>query len=458
MLQTGEKRAMFGSRLGVIFATVGSAVGLGNIWRFPYMLGSNGGAAFLLVYLLCTLLLGLPVMVAEFYIGRHSKRNAAGAFRVIAPGTKWFVIGYNGVLAAFLILGFYSVIAGWTLEYVFQAASGSLGAKSAADFGLEFSNFSSGIFRPLLWTFLFIGVTHYIITTGVKNGIERSSKLLMPMLFIILIILCIRSLTLPGAMAGIDFLFKPDFGKLNSSVLLSAMGQAFFSLSVGMGCLITYSSYFSDKTNLQRTAFEVTVIDTVVAVLAGIMIFPAVFNFGIEPTAGVELVFITLPNVFGKMPLGNLWSCIFFLLLAVAALTSTISLHEVATAYLHEERHITRKRAAWYVSSGVTLLAVLSSLSFGVMKGFTIFGLTFFDFLDYITAKLMLPFGGMLICILVGWYIDKRALKSELTNKGTVLFYFFVSYRFLLKYIVPVAIGLIFLNELGLINFLKGSL
>jgi NSS family neurotransmitter:Na+ symporter len=457
MLQAGKDRATFGSRLGVIFATVGSAVGLGNIWRFPYMLGSNGGAAFLLVYLLCTLLLGLPVMIAEFYIGRHSKRNAAGAFKVIAPNTRWSVIGYNGILAAFLILGFYSVIAGWTLEYVFQAVTGSLGEKSAAAFEVEFSTFSSSIFRPVLWALLFIGITHYIVTTGVKNGIERSSKFLMPMLFIILIALCIRSLTLSGAMAGIDFLFKPDFGKLSSSVLLNAMGQAFFSLSVGMGCLITYSSYFSDKTNLQRTALEVTIIDTLVAVLAGIMIFPAVFNFGIEPTAGVELVFITLPNVFGKLPLGSLWSCIFFLLLAVAALTSTISLHEVATAYLHEEHNITRKRAALFVSLGVTVLAVLSSLSFGVMKNFTIFGLTFFNLLDYITAKLMLPFGGMLICIFVGWRIDKKILKAELANKGTVPFYFFGFYRFLLKYIAPIAIGLIFLNELGLINFLKNS-
>lgn len=453
MLQEGEKRATFGSRLGVIFATVGSAVGLGNIWRFPYMLGSNGGAAFLLLYLACALLLGLPVMIAEFYIGRHSKRNAAGAFKTLAPRTKWSIIGYNGVLAAFLILGFYSVIAGWTLEYIFQSVNGSLGEKSASDFGLEFGNFSSGIVRPVLWAILFIGMTHYIVTTGVKNGIERSSKLLMPLLFVILIILCIRSLTLPGAMAGVEFLFKPDFGKINSSVLLSAMGQAFFSLSVGMGCLITYSSYFSDKTNLQRTALEVTIIDALIAVLAGVMIFPAVFNFGIEPTAGVELVFITLPNVFNQLPVGGLWSAIFFILLAVAALTSTISLHEVATAYLHEEHHITRKRAALFVSLGVIVLAILSSLSFGILKNFTIFGLTIFGLLDYVTAKIMLPFGGMLICVFVGWRIDRKILKAELTNKGTVPFYFFTFYSFLLKYIAPVAIGFIFLNELGLMKF-----
>jgi NSS family neurotransmitter:Na+ symporter len=277
----------------------------------------------------------------------------------------------------------------------------------------------------------------------------------MPMLFVILVILCVRSLTLPGTGAGLHFLFNPDFGKINSSVLLSAMGQAFFSLSVGMGCMITYASYFNSKINLQRTALEVTFIDTLIAVLAGIMIFPAVFNFGIEPTAGVELVFITLPNVFGMMPLSNLWSCIFFLLLAVAALTSTISLHEVATAYLHEEYKVTRKRAVRYVSLGVGVLAIVSSLSFGILKNMTVFGLTFFNLLDYVTAKLMLPFGGMLICIFVGWRINKKILKAELTNKGSVTFYFFTVYCFLIRYIAPVAIGFVFLNELGLLNFIK---
>ena len=454
-VQSGEKRATFGSRIGIVFATVGSAVGLGNIWRFPYELGSNGGAAFLLVYLICALMLGLPVMIAEFYIGRHSKRNAAGAFHVLAPGTKWSVIGYLGVFAAFFILGFYFVIAGWTLEYFFQSLTSSLGGKSAETFEMEFNNFSSGIFRPIMWVVIFIMMTHFIISTGVKKGIERSAKLLMPLLFVMLIVLCIRSLTLPGAMAGLDFLFRPDLSKINSSVLLSAMGQAFFSLSIGMGCMITYASYFGDKTKLQRTALEVTAIDTILALLAGIMIFPAVFNFGIAPTAGPELVFITLPNVFGQMPLSNLWSCIFFILLTVAALTSTISLHEVATAYLHEEHQITRKRAAWLVSFGVCILACISSLSFGTIKNVTLFGLTFFDLLDYITAKIMLPFGGMLICIFVGWRIDRKILKAELTNKGTVPFYFFTIYCFLIRYIAPVAICFIFLNELGLLNFIK---
>ena len=454
-MQTGEARATFSNRLGIILATVGSAVGLGNIWRFPYMLGENGGAAFLLIYILCAVFLGLPVLIAEFYIGRHSKRNAVGAFPVLAPGTKWSVIGYLGVVTAFLILGFYFVISGWTLEYFIQSLTSSIEGKSVEAFSAEFADFSSGIFRPVLWVLLFVIMTHLIITVGVRKGIERSTKLLMPLLFVILLILCVRSLTLPGAKAGLDFLFRPDFSKITSSVLLSGMGQAFFSLSIGMGCMITYASYFGDKTNLQRTAVEVLVIDTCVSILAGIMIFPAVFNFGIDATAGVELVFITLPNVFGQMPLSNLWSCIFFILLVIGALTSTISLHEVATAYLNEEKKLSRKRAAWYVSIGVFILAAISSLSFGLLKNAKLFGFTFFELLDYVTAKLMLPFGGMLICLFVGWRINKKILKAELTNKGTVPFYFFTIYCFIIRYIAPIAIAFVFLNELGILNFLK---
>ena len=286
---THTKRATFGSKIGVILATVGCAVGLGNIWRFPYMLGENGGAAFLLVYFFCILFLGIPVMITEFFIGRYSRKNAAGAFKVMAPGTKWSVIGYNGVAAAFLILGYYAVVSGWTLEYIVQAFSGSLEGKNATDFADEFTAFSTGVFRPILWTVVFIALTHIIIVSGVKEGIERASKVMMPMLFLILIALCVRSITLPGASEGLTFLFNPDFSKIDSSVVLSAMGQAFFSLSIGMGCLITYASYFGKQTNLQTTALQVTILDTLVAVLAGVMIFPAVFSFGIEPTTGPEL-------------------------------------------------------------------------------------------------------------------------------------------------------------------------
>lgn len=451
---THTKRATFGSKIGVILATVGCAVGLGNIWRFPYMLGENGGAAFLLVYISCILFLGIPVMITEFFIGRYSRKNAAGAFKVMAPGTKWSVIGYNGVAAAFLILGYYAVVSGWTLEYIVQAFSGSLEGKNATDFADEFTAFSTGVFRPILWTVVFIALTHIIIVSGVKEGIERASKVMMPMLFLILIALCVRSITLPGASEGLTFLFNPDFSKIDSSVVLSAMGQAFFSLSIGMGCLITYASYFGKQTNLQTTALQVTILDTLVAVLAGVMIFPAVFSFGIEPTTGPELVFITLPNVFEQLPFGNIWSFVFFVLLALAALTSTISLHEVSTAYVHEEYHISRKKAAVIVSIGVTILGILSSLSMGVLSSYTLFGLNFFNLLDFVTAKIMLPLGGMMICIFTAKRVDKLLLKEEVTNHGTIRFYFFNTYAFFVKYIAPIAIGLIFLNELGLLNWL----
>lgn len=449
---TTHNRATFGSKLGVLLATAGCAVGLGSIWRFPYMLGVNGGAAFLLIYILLMIFLGIPVMVTEFFIGRHSRSNTVGAFKVMAPGSKWCYIGYNGIWAAFLILGFYAVVSGWTLEYIFQTVDGTLYGGSEIDYTADFRTFSSSIFRPILWTAVFIGITHFIIISGVKGGIERASKIMMPLLFIILIVMCVRSVTLPNAAEGLAFVFKPDFSKLTSSVILSAMGQTFFSLSIGMGCLITYSSYFGKDTNMLATAWQVTAINTLVAILAGIMIFPAVFSFGIAPTAGAELVFITLPNVFSQLPLSALWSFIFYVLLAMAALTSTISLHEVATAYVHEEFSMTRKKAAWFVSGGVLVLGVLSSLSFGILKEYTIGGLIFFDALDYLTAKIMLPLGGMMTCIFVGLRVDKKILKAELTNEGTIPFRLFTAYAFFMKYVAPIAIGLVFLNELGLIN------
>ena len=450
-----KERVTFGSKIGVILATVGCAVGLGSIWRFPYMVGENGGGAFLLVFLLCTAFLGLPIMITEFFIGRHSRSNAAGAFKKLAPGTQWKWIGYNGVLAAFLILGFYSVVSGWTLEYIWQALSGSLDGKTTEEFTTDFRAFSSSVVRPIVWTVVFVGLTHFIIASGVEKGIERASKVMMPALFFILIALCIRSVTLPGMEEGLAFFLEPDFSKITSSVVLSAMGQTFFSMSIGMGCLITYSSYFGKDTNLQATALQVIVLNTLVAVLAGIMVFPAVFSFGIEPTAGPELVFITLPNIFEQLPFGSLWSLVFFVLLALAALTSTISLHEVATAYIHEEYHLTRHQAAWVVSIGVSILGAIASLSFGVLREYTIGGLIIFDALDYLTAKIMMPLGGMFICIFVGTRIEKRILKEELTNRGTIPFYFFNTYAFVVKYIAPIAIGLIFLNELGVFRFLS---
>lgn len=454
---TKKERGNFGSKLGVILASAGSAVGLGNIWRFPYETGNHRGAAFILIYLGCILLLGLPIMIAEFLIGRHSQANTARAYQILAPGTQWRWVGRMGVLAGFLILGYYSVVAGWTLEYIFEAVSNSFAGKTPAEFISSFQSFSSNPWRPALWLTLFLLATHFIIVKGVEKGIEKSSKIMMPTLFIIILILVGCSVTLPGAGKGIEFLLKPDFSKVDGNVFLGAMGQAFFSLSLGMGCLCTYASYFSKNTNLTRTAFSVGIIDTFVAVLAGFIIFPAAFSVGIQPDAGPSLIFITLPNVFqqafsGIPILAYIFSVMFYVLLALAALTSTISLHEVVTAYLHEEFNFTRGKAARLVTTGCILLGILCSLSLGVTKEFTIFGLGMFDLFDFVTAKLMLPLGGLLISIFTGWYLDKKLVWSEITNNGTLKVPTYKLIIFILKYVAPIAISVIFINELGLLK------
>lgn len=451
-----EKRANFGSKLGVILASAGSAVGLGNIWRFPFETGENGGAAFIIIYLGCVLLMGIPIMVAEFLIGRRSRSNTAGAYQRLAPGTPWKWVGRMGVLAGFLILSYYTVVAGWTLEFIYEAATNSFAGKSAEGFIASFDSFVANPWRPLIWLIAFMLMTHYIIVKGVEKGIEKSAKIMMPALFILLIILAICSISLPGSSAGINFLFKPDFSQINSKTFLSAMGQAFFSLSLGMGCLCTYASYFKNDTPLPKVALNVATIDTLVAILAGIIIFPAAFSVGIKPDAGPSLLFITLPNVFqqafGSIPLLAITlSIMFYVLLAVAALTSTISLHEVVTAYLHEEFNMTRKKAARIVTTSCIILGVFCSLSLGIGKEYTLFGMTLFDLFDYVTAKLMMPIGGFLIAIFTGWYLDKKIVWEEITNQGKLKPIVFKTLVFLLKYFSPIAILLIFIHELGLL-------
>ena len=450
-------RANFGSKLGVILASAGSAVGLGNIWRFPYETGNHGGAAFIIIYLGCILLLGLPIMISEFLIGRHSRANTAAAYQILAPKTHWRWVGRMGVLAGLLILSYYSVVAGWTLEYITEALTNSFSGKSSADFIASFQGFSSNPWKPVLWLIVFLLATHFIIVKGVEKGIEKSSKIMMPMLFIIILVLVVCSVTLPGAQSGIEFLLKPDFSKVDGSVFLSAMGQAFFSLSLGMGCLCTYASYFGKDTNLTKTALSVGVIDTVVAVLAGFIIFPAAFSVGIKPDAGPSLVFITLPNVFqqafGSIPvLAYVFSVMFYVLLAVAALTSTISLHEVVTAYLHEEFKFTRGKAAKIVTGSCIFFGIFCSLSLGVGKEYTLFGLGLFDLFDFVTAKIMLPLGGLLISLFTGWYLDKKIVWEEVSNQGTLRMPLYKVFIFILKFIAPIAISFIFINELGLLR------
>jgi NSS family neurotransmitter:Na+ symporter len=445
-----SKRATFGSRIGTILASVGSAVGLGNIWRFPYEAGQNGGGAYLVIYLACVLLLGMPLMMTEFFVGRRTRTNAVDAFGVLSPRKGWKAVGFMGILGAFMILGFYSVVAGWTFEYIWEAISGAMTGKTAEMFASDYNSFITHPWRPLLWLVVTNAIAHFVIVSGVKGGIERASKLMMPLLFVILVVLCIRSLTLSGAGTGLAFLFKPDFSAINSSTFLSALGQAFFSLSLGMTTMITYGSYFEKGANIRNTSLSVTLLDTMVAVLAGVMIFPAVFSFGIAPGQGPGLVFITLPNIFAQLPLPEVWSVAFFVLLALASLTSIISIYEPATAYLTEHFRLPRRWATLIVTLSGTLLGVFASLSLGAWDGISLFGMNLFDFLDYVSAKVLMPMGSMLLAIFVGWFVDKRVLAQELSNNHTLSVGYIGWLRFTLRYVAPILIGLIFLYGLGL--------
>ena len=449
------KRASFSGKLGVILATAGSAVGLGNVWRFPYMAGENGGAVFIIIYVLCVLLLGIPCMISEFIIGRHGQANTARAFRKMSGGTPWALIGYLGVLTGFLITGYYAVVAGWCLQYIWASLIGHLQGDPEY-FKQYFESFSSDPVKPIFWTVIMLGITYLIIEHGVRDGIERASKLLMPTLFLLLLIIVGASCMLPGAEKGIEFLFKPDFSAINSDVFLAALGQAFYSLSIAMGCICTYASYFSKNTNLTTSAVQIGVIDSLVAILAGLMIFPAAFSVGINPDSGPSLIFITLPNVFQQafsaMPVvGYVVSLLFFLLLSLAALTSLMSLHEVSTAFLQEEMVISRKKAAVIVTVTTCVIGAFCSLSLGAVESLAFFKRTMFDWFDFITGQIFLPVVGFLTCIFIGWFVPHKIVRDEFTNWGTLRGQYFHLYLFLVKYVCPICILFIFLHQFGLI-------
>lgn len=433
------------SRIGVVAAAAGSAVGLGNIWRFPSQAADGGGALFILVYVGCILFFGIPLMVSEFMVGRSSRANTAGAYHKLAPGTQWKWVGRLGVLTGFIIMGFYMVVCGWTLVYIFQSLSGYL--SGVTDLSANFIALQSNPARQIIWMILFTLLTAFFILSGVKKGIEQSAKIMMPMLFLLLVILALRAITLDGAEAGLNFLFRPDLSHVKSTLFLDAMGQAFFSLSLGMGCMITYGSYFNDKTPLVKTAVQVSILDTLVAILAGVVIFPAAFALTANPgtivdelvAGGPGLLFITLPELFNQMPGSMIWSTLFFCLLALAALTSTISLMEVVTVYIHEEYHISRKKSTLLVTAGVIVLGIFAS-----------FFSSFFNFLDVASAKFMLPIGGLFISLFVGWYLDKKIVYVQLTNERSLKFSigFLKTYIFLLRYVVPIAMLAIFIYGL----------
>lgn len=449
------ERGSFGSKLGVVLASAGSAVGLGNIWRFPTEVGENGGAAFILVYLVCVVLIGMPVMLSEFVIGRHTRTNTAEAYQQLAPGKWWRIQGGMGVFVSFFILCYYVVVSGWTLYYAFSSLIGALqyDGDDATYFSSVFDGFVSDTWQPILFAVIFMLMVHYVITKGVQNGIEKFSKIMMPMLLLIIGVLAVCAFSLPGTKQGLSYLLKPDFSKLTASTVLSAIGQAFFSLSIAMGCLCTYASYFRKDTNLAKTAYSVCVIDTLVALMSGFIIFPAVFSVpGLDPGEGAGLVFKSLPYIFSQafqsMPvMGYVFSLLFYLLLFLAALTSAISIHEPVTAYLHESHNMTRKKAALWVSVACLALGVLCSLSFGVLKDFTLFGNTIFDNFDALPSVILMPVGGIIISLFTGWYLDKKLVRDEITNQGKLTFRFFTVYIFLLRWIIPVAIGLVFINQ-----------
>lgn len=441
-----QQRESFTSSFGLLAAAVGSAVGLGNIWRFPYITGVYGGGAFLAVYLLCVAIIGIPVMIAEFIIGREAQKDAIGSYQTLAPNSKWYISGVLGVGAAFLILSFYSVVAGWTLEYIFSAIGNKFAGLSAGEVENYFVSFIANPIKPILWQVVFMGITTYIVAAGIEKGIEKYSKILIPLLLVIIIILGIRSATLPGGTAGLSFLFKPKFSELTTEGILAALGHAFFSLSLGMGIMVTYGSYIPKDEKLGATSLKISIADTIIAILAGIAIFPAVFAFGIEPDSGAGLVFMTLPNVFIQMPGGYLFAILFFFLLALAALTSTISLLEAVVAYVIERFNLNRVKATIISAVLIVLVGTLASLSQGPLKKYSFFGRNFFDFLDNLTADFFLPISALISSVFVGWRLDKKIVENQLSNYGTVEIGYIKLLSFMFKIVSPIAIIIVFIS------------
>lgn len=443
-MKENKPRATFATRVGAVAAAVGSAVGFGNIWRFPYITGQDGGAAFLLIYIVSVLLLGVPLLIAEFCIGRSAHSNVVSAFRKVAPGTLWYLVGVIGLLVAVLILGFYVVLSGWTLRYTWQALTHTMS-------GTDFGTFVSDPVQPLFWTILAILINVGILVGGVQKGIERASNVMMPALAVILVILVCNSFTLPRFREGIEFLFVPDWSKVTAQTWIDAIGQAFFSLSVAMGIMVAYGSYLSDNTKIGQTAIQVATMDTLIALLAGVVIFPACFSYGVEPGQGSGLVFVTLPQVFAHMPFGWLMGLLFFVLITLAGLTSCMSIFEVPVSFLHEALHVSRRIAVIISAGFALLLGIACSLSLGVWSGFTLGGgLCLFDFLDHLTSHYMMPVCAFLTSLFVGWWLDREIISNAITNWANDSGWYLRPLLWLLRIVVPVGIMIIFLSGIGL--------
>lgn len=452
-----QSREVWGSKVGFILAAAGSAIGLGNIWKFPYITGENGGASFVLVYLICIAVIGLPVLIAEILIGRTTQRNPVGAFYKLSNSKLWAVIGGMGVIAGFLILSFYAIIAGWSIGYIVEALNGNFflwpePAASADHFQELVSN--------ITWIFgyfaFFMILTMVIVFSGIQKGIERASKVMMPILLILLVILMIRGLTLEGASKGLDFLWNPDWSKITASTILLALGHAFFTLSLGMGAMLTYGSYMSDKDSIPVSALQIVILDTLIALIAGTAIFTSVFAVGLAPDAGPGLIFHTLPGVFALMPGGYFFSILFFISLTIAALTSSISLLEVVVSFFVDELKWKRHTAAVVISAFIFTLGIPSALSFNLFSDIKIFGFDFFGLVDFIASNILLPLGGLFIAVFVAWVWGyERAIPN--LRKGAEKFFdnyplMSSAWKIFLKYFSPVLIFLVFLYSIGLLE------
>ena len=459
LIPPDKNRETFSSGLAIFFATLGSAVGLGNIWKFPYLAGENGGGAFVLIYFISVLLIGIPVMVSEFYIGRKTRSNAVSAFTVLKASPLWKIIGYMGVVASLFIVFFYSSVAGWVYSYVFKAIKGDFSnlATLSIDHATEivknqFSATVEGSFSPILWQGIVLLVVSLILIAGVKNGIERITKTLMPVLFVLLIVCSIRALTLIGAKEGLRFLFKVDFSKIDSKVILSALGLAFFKLSLGMGTMITYGSYFTDDNNLIHTSAKVALSDTLVSILAGIAIFPVVFTFGLAPDSGPGLLFSTIPLVFSKIPFGNILLIAFFILTSIAATTAMISMVEVPVAFMSEVWNVKRKYSVMILAGIIFVVGILTVHPTSIFGNVIMFGKNFFNLFDFVSSNILLPMGGLLIAIFVGYFAGKENISEELSNRHTLNNSKTIDiYYFILRYVSPLLLLIVFLNSIGII-------
>ncbi|HLR51529.1 MAG TPA: sodium-dependent transporter, partial [Candidatus Avamphibacillus sp.] len=447
-----ESKEQWTSKIGFILATAGSAIGLGAIWKFPYMAGISGGGAFFFIFIIFTIFIGMPILLAEFIIGRGAQKDALRAYTTFAPHSKWHYVGILGMITCFILLSFYSVVGGWILIYLFQTITGHLSGLPGNEYGVLFDDLIANPYITVIAQFIFMVITILVVAKGIQKGIERAGKIMMPALFIAFIILIINSLTLDNVSEGISFFLYPDFSNLNSKTILFALGQSFFSISVGVSVMVTYSSYLSRKEDLPKSAFTIVSMNILISILAGLAIFPAVFSFGLEPAEGPGLLFVVLPAVFNQMPLGAIFLFIFLILFLFATFTSAFSMVEIIVAAVTQGKNETRKKTTWIVGILIFLAGIPSALSFGLLSDFTIFDKTMFDLSDYLVSNILMPIGAFAIAIFTAFKVPRKVLLEEISYGSKLGKKIFALWFMIIKYVVPVAIVIVFLDVIGVLN------